>query len=936
MFSVSSFASPCGRGAIAALFLWSLFFVFLPTAQAQAQAQERGTVKGQVIDAEAGSPLPSANLRILGTEEGTTSGADGRFSLRLEPGTYRLRASFVGYAAATKSIRVDAGGTATVTFRLTPGTQLDNVVVVGSRGDSRSSLQSAVPVDALPVDELSAQSPQTDLNQLLNYTAPSFQVNRQTSSDATEFVDPATLRSLPPDQLLVLVNGKRRHKSSLVNTLSTVGRGAAGTDLNAIPTAAVQQVEVLRNGASAQYGSDAVAGVINLKMKEATNELSANVTTGIHDAGDGEEVTVEANYGFGIGEDGFVNVTGMFKDRARTNRADGNQLIIFDQSDQGNFFAYPAGDSPSNPSQARQIDNQILDRRGLDREDFHFRVGQSSIQQGAAFLNSEFGLQNGATRYAFGGLSYKSGIGAPFRRLPTSVSAMPYTASTADTTLFRNGFQPEMNSDIIDQSITIGVKGTINGWNWDLSNSFGRNSVDYQMDNTVNASLLQASPTSIYAGKHAFSQNTANLDVSRYFEDALAGVNVAFGGAYRIDHYQIFAGEEASYRDYGRAQVIENGELVIRDTLLQQGQDKDGGSQGFVGFRPENEVDRTRSNIAAYLDTEVNLTEQLLVTAAGRFENYSDFGRTLNGRLAGRLSLLDERLNLRGSASTGFRAPSLHQIYFNEVRTDLNDAGELVNIGTFSNDSEVARVLGIPALEEEKSQSYSAGFTASPIEGFDLTVDGYRIYVDDRVVLTGTFGSSPEIADLLSQVGAENAQLFANGVDTKTTGLDVVATYRTEVPSVGGDMELSASGNYNDTEIERLNVPPALQGQEDTFFGRQQQGLLTESNPRTKLNLSADYSRGPVSVLLRTVRFGEQVRPGFAENQTHSPEWIVDATVSYRIVEEATLSVGANNLFNNLPDEQVFGNSYLGVFEYAPVQQGFNGAFYFARLNVTL
>jgi iron complex outermembrane receptor protein len=671
-------------------------------------------------------------------------------------------------------------------------------------------------------------------------------------------------------------------------------------------------------------------------MKEATDELSANVTTGIHDAGDGEVVKVEANYGFGVGDDGFVNVTGMFKDRARTSRADGNQLIIFDQSDQGNFFAYPLTD---NPEQARQIDNQILDRRGLDREDFHFRVGQSGMQQGAAFLNSEFGLRNGATLYAFGGLSYKNGLGAPFRRLPTDVSSMPYTAATQDTTLFRNGFQPEMNSDIIDQSITIGVEGTINGWNWDLSNSFGRNSVDYQMDNTVNASLLQASPTSIYAGKHAFSQNTANLDVSRYFNDALAGVNVAVGGAYRIDHYQIFAGEEASYRNYGRADVVENGTVVTRDTL-----GKAGGTQGFVGFRPENEVDRTRSNIAAYLDTEVNLTEQFLVTAAGRFENYSDFGRTINGRLAGRLSLLDDRLNLRGSASTGFRAPSLHQIYFNEVRTDINSDGRLVNIGTFSNDSEVARVLGIPDLEEEKSRNYSAGFTASPIDNFDLTVDAYRILIDDRVVLTGEFSAdnAPGIVERLNEVGAQNAQVFANAADTETMGLDVVATYRLQTEY--GDVNLSASGNYNDTEIESIAIPETVRSAfggteaelESAFFGRQEQGFLTESNPRTKINLSADYSRGPISVLLRTVRFGEQVRPGFAENQTHSPEWVVDATVSYQVLDEATLSVGANNLFNNLPDEQVFGNSYFGVFEYAPVQQGFNGTFYFARLNVTL
>ena len=912
--------------SLGAAMLCGLVLLLMPaTVHAQ-----RGTVEGRVLDAETGDPLVGANVRVLGTQRGTTTDAEGRFTLGVRAGTVPIRASFVGYAAAREDVAVEAGETAQVRFRLQPGSTLDNVVVVGTRGQSRSALRSALPVDAIQVDEFTVELPQTDLNQLLNYTAPSFQVNRQSAADATEFVDPATLRSLPPDQLLVLVNGKRRHKSSLVNTLNTVGRGAVGTDLNAIPTAAVQRIEVLRNGASAQYGSDAIAGVINLQPKEATNQLSANVTTGLRNAGDGELVKVAANYGFGIGEDGFVNVTGMFKDRARTNRADGHQLILFDQPVSPFFaFAYPLAD---NPDQVRQQDNEILNERGLEREDFYYRIGQSAIQQRAVFLNSEFGLQNGATLYAFGGLSYKNGIGAPFRRRPFSTAAMPFLPSNEDPALFRNGFQPEMNSDVVDQSITLGVKGTIGGWSWDLSNSFGRNSLDYQMDNTVNASLLQASPTSIYAGKHTFSQNVTNLDVSRFFDDVLAGVNVAFGGAHRIDHYQIFAGEEASYRDYGRVQLIDDTstttpQIVTRDTL-----GKDPGSQGFVGFRPENEVDRTRSNVAVYVDTELNFTEQFLVTAAGRYENYSDFGGTLNGRLAARLGLLDGRLNLRGSASTGFRAPSLHQIYFNEVRTDLNDDGRLINVGTFSNDSEVARVLGIPKLDEERSRSFNVGLTASPIENLDLTIDGYRIDVEDRVVLTGTFGSTPEIAELLQQVGAQNAQLFANAVDTRTMGLDVVATYRQRLPV--GVVELSASGNYNDTEIEALNVPPALEGQEDTFFGRQQRGYLTESNPRTKATLSADYETGPFGLLLRTVRFGEQVRPGFAANQVHSPEWVVDATVSYDVTENAVLSVGANNLFNNYPDEQIPGNSFFGVFDYAPVQQGFNGAFYFARLNL--
>lgn len=945
----TSFSPPFASrsGPFGMLFAGLLLVVGMAGLGAPAAQAQSATIEGQVLNAETGDPLSGANLQVVGTERGAAANAEGRYTLRVPAGSITLRASFVGFSARQEELTVEAGQTYEVDFSLPPGSSLDDVVVVGSRGASRSALQSAVPVDALPVDELTTQSPQSDLNQLLTYSAPSFQANRQSAADATEFIDPASLRGLPPDQVLVLVNGKRRHKSSLVNTLQTAGNGAAGTDLNAIPTAAVDQIEVLRNGAAAQYGSDAIAGVLNVQLKENTDQLAANVTTGLHQEGDGELLKVDANYGFGLGEDGFVNVTGTYRNRARTNRADGHELVLFDQSRYGftdteaGAFAYPL---TGNPEQARQNDQAILEQEGLEREDFNFRIGQSAIEQGAVFLNSEVGLNDDATFYAFGGLSYKNGIGAPFRRLPFETGNMPYQPS-ATNPAFEFGVQPEMNSDVIDQSITLGVKGSIGGWTWDLANSFGRNSLDYQMDETVNASLLQSTPSSIYAGQHAFSQNTATLDVSRFYDDALAGVNVAFGGAYRIDHYQIFAGEEASYRDYGRAQVIDNTgpepTLVTQDTL-----NKAGGAQGFVGFRPENEVDRTRSNAAAYLDTEVNLTEQFLVTAAGRFEEYSDFGSTLTGKLAARWSVLgDDQLNLRGSVSNGFRAPSLHQLYFNQIRTDLNDQGELVNIGTFSNDSEVARVLGVPELDEEESRSASVGLTARPTENFDLTIDGYRIRVDDRIVLTGQFSSG--VGDLLEEAGASSAQFFANAVDTETIGLDVVATYRLQTGV--GTVDLSAAGNYNRTEADdELNIPETLRENfddeaaefslEDTFFSPKERALLEKSSPRTKLNLSADYSVGPVSLFLRTVRFGEVTRNEFpfGSEQVHSPQWVMDATVSYQVTEAAQLSVGANNLFDNYPDEQVFENSYYGVFDYAPVQQGFDGAFYFARLNVRI
>ncbi|MFO8098935.1 MAG: TonB-dependent receptor, partial [Salinibacter sp.] len=452
------------RGPAMRLVLFSVLAIVLwMMGPSWAVAQATGTIEGQVVNADTGDPLAGANLRVEGSERGAATDADGRYQLRVPAGTVTLQASYVGFTAREQEVTVEAGDTYTVNFELPPGSTLDDVVVVGSRGESRSALRSADPVDALPVDELTAQSAQTDLNQLLTYTAPSFQANRQSAADATEFIDPASLRGLPPDQVLVLVNGKRRHKSSLINTLQTAGNGAAGTDLNALPAAAVEQIEVLRNGAAAQYGSDAIAGVLNVQLKEDTDQLTANVTTGVHREGDGELLEADASYGFGLGEDGFVNVTGTYRNRGRTNRADGHNLVLFDQSrynvpnPEAGVFAYPL---TSNPEQARQNDQAILDQVGLEREDFHFRVGQSALEQGAVFLNSEVGLNDDATLYAFGGLSYKNGIGAPFRRLPFETANMPYQPD-ASNPAFEFGYQPEMNSDVIDRSITLGVEGTI-------------------------------------------------------------------------------------------------------------------------------------------------------------------------------------------------------------------------------------------------------------------------------------------------------------------------------------------------------------------------------------------------------------------------------------------------------------------------------------------
>jgi len=890
-------------------------------------AQSRATVTGTVVDANSGEPLAGVNVIIVGTNTGTSTDVNGNYSLELREGDHRIRASFVGFQSSVTELSAVAGEFYTVNFELEPGAELGTVQIIGSRNFNRSVVETTVPVDIIALPQTFTSSPQTDINQLLTYVAPSFQANRQSSADATEFVDPASFRGLGPDQVLVLINGKRRHNTSLVNNIGTFGNGSVGTDLNSIPYSAIDRIEILRDGAAAQYGSDAVAGVINIVLKTDTEQLTGDVTYGSMSRGDGETIQYSANYGFQIGDRGFVNIAGEFTDRQRTNRADGNSLIIFDQSELGNFFAYPFTDDPE---ASRAFDDAELASRGLSREDFNFRVGDSELQDGGIFINSVIPVSENAEIYSFGGLNFREGIGAPFRRLPSDLSVnVP--------SIFPLGFQPELLSSINDQSIAFGIRGKMGEWNVDLSNTYGRNRFDLTVDNTVNSSLLGESSTRFEAGGHEFSQNTANLDFTRFYDNVLQGVNVAFGAFYRVDHYEIHAGEEGSFRNFGVADFVnDDGFIIPVDTL-----GRPGGSQGFPGFRPENEVNQFRQNTGAYFDIETDFTEQLSVAGALRFEDYSDFGRTLNGKIAARFSFTDW-LSARGSISNGFRAPSLHQLFFNNVATDIVE-GRLVNVGTFTNDSNAARALGIEKLDEETSTNFTLGLTSNPTRRLTVTVDGYIINVDDRIVLTGELGADPfgnpvpEIAGILEEVGASRAKFFTNAVDTRTKGLDIIASFN-GLKLGSGMANISVSANLTDTDIERINIPSNLVGSEDVFFGPKQQTVLEDNIPDHKVIASFDYRINKFSTLLRLTRFGNVARDEFpfGSRQEFDPEHVVDLTVSYRILPQIMITAGGNNIFDNFPDEAIFENTFLGVFDFPPIQQGFNGAYFFGRVTFNI
>lgn len=915
-------------------------------------------------------PLPGVSVVVKGTTTGTTTDFDGKFSLDVNQGA-TLVFSYVGYDTQEKTV-----SGRNMTILLKSGVALDQVVLIGSRNPSRTIVDSAVPVDVIDISEMTSAGPQVNLNQILNFVAPSFTSNTQTISDGTDHIDPASLRGLGPDQVLVLINGKRRHNSSLVNVNGTFGRGSVGTDLNAIPSGAIKRLEVLRDGAAAQYGSDAIAGVINIVLNENTNELTLNMTTGANFSEnangqtggvDGETVNISVNYGLNLGDNGgYINFTGDFDYREDYNRMkawegdvfnlyntverfannDGYNLTNLLDDDVDDVIQYGneagLGLSPTATKAELQdilgADNTAaeLAARVLERKDFNMRVGQSQVRGGRFFANMSLPLDDKGTElYSFAGMSSRKGNSAGFYRLPNQ--------SRTYTPAYINGFLPEINSTISDKSFAFGIKGIVNGWNIDLSNTYGKNAFLYTIGNTFNASRQNASPTTFDAGGFNFAQNTVNLDVNQFYDDIFNGFNVAFGAEYRLENYAIVAGEEASYGQY-----TGEGELITLPTQSTSedffGNGRPGGSQVFPGFSPANELSRDRSSIAGYFDLEADLSETLLLSFATRFENYSDFGSTINFKLATRLKTSDN-VNLRAAINTGFRAPSLHQLNFNSTSTIFQD-GIPVEVGTFSNDSRAAKLLGIPQLKEETSRSVSLGFTAKlPEANLTVTVDGYFVGIDDRVVYTGQFrgpGTGTELDNLLSQANASAASFFANAIDTESKGLDIVISHRT---NLGANFILKSdlSGTFSKTKrVGAINASKVLEdaGLVGTYFPEDSRIYLEEAVPRTKMILSNNLTSGNWNVFLRNVWFGEvsEATANIANQQTYGSKLVTDLSFGYQASESLTLTVGANNFFDVYPDRAMEANRSGGRFDWSRRSQQFGiaGRFLFARLSFKL
>ncbi|MHA4867483.1 TonB-dependent receptor plug domain-containing protein [Duganella sp. PWIR1] len=751
--------------------------------------------------------------------------------------------------------------------------ELQSVVVTGTYAKNRRTVDTESPVDIIGARELQA-SGSTELATVLGRVLPSLNFPRPSGADASDAVRPAQLRGLSPDQVLVLVNGKRRHASAVVNVNGTQGRGSAPVDLNAIPLSAIDHIEVLRDGAAALYGSDAIAGVINIILKKGAAGGDAEIGFGEYQERDGKQVSLRGSAGFNLGEDGWLRLAVDAADRDPTNRA-------------GADFRFPTDPRYGKVNQ---------------------RFGDPETKPRTLFANSQYRVSDDIDWYAF----------ANYGQRKTSAAAT--WRSFGRSTIFPEGFLPLENSTSTDTSLATGLRGEASGWRWDLSANYGSNEFELDLDNTVNLSLLAASPTHFYAGKLKNTQTLLNFDIAHELPvDGFSGpLTVALGAEYRREKYEIGAGDEASYSGSG--------------------------AQGFSGFRPVNAGSNDRHNVSAYANFEAEITKQFSASAALRHERYSDFGNTTSAKASTRYAFNDA-VSLRATASSGFRAPSLAQQFYTITTTNfsvVNGVNTPIETGTFAVGSAAAAALGATPLKAEKARNYSLGLQFQPTRNWTASIDAYRIDIDDRVALSANMTLSPALQTVLATQGllVGAGRYFTNAIDTRTTGVDILSTYRWEAGSAGR-YDFTAAYNHNKTALEHVNANPAiLTANGLTLIDRQTINRLTVGSPKDKFSLATDWSLAQWGARAVVTRYGSFTVPqnNATLDQNYNPQWVLDLSASVKLGQNWRLSVGVDNVTDRYPDKVTSAsnlnnngiNPYSG---FAP--NGFNGRYYYAKAGYT-
>ena len=840
--------------------------------------------------------------------------------------TYRPRRFVAAIASSTLVLLTQAQAAEDET--------LEQVVVTGTRVANRSALDTAVPVDVVSSEQLQNVGV-TEVSQALAAALPSFNFPRPGLADGTDSIRPATLRGLAPDQTLVLVNGKRRHAASLVNANGTVGRGSSAVDLNTIPAGAIQSIEVLRDGASAQYGSDAIAGVLNLRLREAHEGGDATISYGWRessyetptaapddrfpgavltptwsappilrrDVSDGETLVASLWKGLSLGESGFVTIAAEYKDQEHTERGG------WDQRRQ-----YPL------------LPGNVFDPREATFDRFNSWYGEPELEQKTLFVNAGYDFASGAHMYGWASWQDRDVSSPGFYRLADDPSNRNVIEIHPD------GFLPFISPEVTDYSAAYGVRWNLGDWDMDSSLVYGKNKMEFTIENTLNRSLGVDSPTVFDAGGFDYEQLVLNLSGVRSVAMSAfsSPLNVAVGIEARQEEYSIFAGEPDSYRNGG---------------VLFNGAPTPSGSQVFAGFRPANAGSEDRTAVGAYVDLEANVTEQFLASVALRAEHYSDFGESLSGKVAGRYDFTDS-FALRASVQTGFRAPSLQQQFFQTTSTNFI-GGLPFDVTTFPATDPVAQAMGAQELDAEESIGFSVGAVLRLGE-VDITIDAYRIDIDDRIVLSENL-TSPAVRTFLTNqgfIGVGGGRFFINGVDTETQGVDLVVNWPVETGV--GRFDFTFTANYNETDVTRvpstpqlaaLNPPPVL-------FDRFNILTFEEGTPKDKLSAQVSWNLDRLGATLRAIRYGEVFSPDAAATFATvaagtvpadielGAKTLVDLEGRFELTDSIRLAIGAENLFDEYPDANTPPANLTGTTSFSNYSPfGRSGRFVYGRVS---
>jgi iron complex outermembrane recepter protein len=846
----------------------------------------QGVLKGTVVDSQGGS-IPGTSVVVVGTNMGTVTGGDGTYSLNIANGTYDVKYTFIGYTPITKSVTVAGETISNITMEASV-TNLNEVVIsVGSRGSQRTVVDSPLPIDIISAAELRTTG-QTSFDKSLQYKVPSFNTVNTPVNDATTLLDPYEIRNMGPSRTLILVNGKRKNLSSLLYVQFSPGRGETGVDLSAIPQDAIKRVEILRDGASAQYGSDAIAGVMNVILKDKYEYTSLNLNSGVTSAGDGATYAVSLNSGANFGTKGFVNYTVDFSNNNSAVRSG----KVHVPTEIATF-----GDGAGGPQ-----DQLIKAYLAADPTGGNIN-GTGETTAGKFAINA--GIPIGATMELYGNAAMVAKRVASFANFRTpywrqdrgllhsptdnggknwlTAATLAFPEDGVDLYKGYNGYVPTFEGDLIDYNATIGAKGETNGWKHDASLTLGGNTQTYTVENTVNRTLGKSSPTRFKPGGYGFSHIVGNIDVSKSISESFG---IAFGMEARSEAYEIIAGDEKSYEGEG--------------------------SNSFPGINKSNAGINKRFNIGAYADLSYDITKDFLLNGTFRTENYSDFGNANVWKLSTRYKLAGDKAVIRASASTGFRAPTLHQIYAQSTQAAFV-GGTIQLSGLFNNRSSQARLLGIPALKPEKSNNFTLGVALNPTKNLSVSLDYFTIGVDDRIVYSSSIRTSDvntELYKILQTAQVSTVQFFINGIETKTSGLDYVVNYKNIILGKG-KLGINLAGNFMlENKIVGTPVEPAaIKAAGSSILNTQIKSLLTESRPKYKAILGFDYQVNKFIINLNNTLFGKTAFQdldnggGDMENlkAEFKPAVVSDLSVSYQCSKKVVLTVNANNILNVLP-----------------------------------